>query len=491
MRERIRFEKEIEFLELPREYETLIAGKSERIDRLLGQKKNLPQWRILALLKCGAVELTRGGTKRILTNENDAVRKGDLIELKSPLPQQCEKAIANIPETDYRDYAFANPRPADEYEKWVVKYVQLRPQTKILSNSSVDSLASFIKELKNGQRLTHPIRHLIVASHASRTGRLALKLQTNSSLRVITYEDLETTLRSKMVDIDSKLLEPRPKNASGRIIAAQLHIKGCNIGNPIAMPFLELMKKALGSKVGLTAPKFFHSLKIVFEIKKGKKRIISRKPIEIWEFLSYEFVLYRLTKLIGKADAVGAFKASPSFERIDRSTVTQKDWERSIPSTLPGENKMAKVDVAITSTLSNKAHNVDAQFRYRKTFFLGREWHNIGLAKDPGTDTLRKEEIKRRLVSQDNRFQATHPYPFYARTGFKSIDDYFDSYSWKFKPFNTKRRQLSFSGVRHEYTVLAPIVDPKTGELFMNLFPISGSPTIRITESDSRFFTSV
>jgi len=371
----------------------------------------------------------------------------------------------------------------------------MHPQTILLSNTSVDSLTSFIRALKKDDRLTHPIRHLVIASHASRTGRLALHLTTGSPLKVITFEDLETAVTGKQLALDPQLLEPRPKDGSGQVIAAQLHIKGCNIGNPIAMPFLQLLKKALGGQVGITAPKFFHSIKTVDAIKKRGRTVISRKRVEIWEFFSYEFTLFRTSKLSSKTDAVAAFvaavKVDPSLKRIDGSAVPQTDWEKWIPRTLPGENRMALVDVAVTSTLSSKANSADAQFRYRKTFFRGKEWHKIPLASDPGTDAKRKEEIKKKLVSIDNRFSATHPYPMYTRTGFKSIDDYFDSYAWRFKPFDTRKNELSFSGTRHEYTVLAPIVDPNTNDLFMNLFPVSGSPTIQITESDAKFFTSL
>lgn len=491
MQERIRFEKEIEILNLPLEYETLIADRGERIDSFLRREKGFQQWRILALLKCGALELIRGGTKSALTKEDNRVKDGDQIEIQSPLSSQCTKSVENIPETDYRDYAFANPKPADDYEKFLIKYLELHPQIILLSNFSVDTLASFIRSLKKDDRLAHPIRHLIIASHASRTGRLALRLSTGSSLKEITFEDLESAVTTKVLEIDPQLLEPRPKNASSQVIAAQVHIKGCNIGNPIAMPFLQLLKKALGGKVGLTAPKFFHSLKTVNDVKRRGRTVISRKLVEIWEFFSYEFVLFRTSKLRNKTDAVAAFNTVPSLTRIDGSSVPQADWERWIPRTLPGENKMAKVDVPVISSLSNKSNSADAQFRYQKTFFLGEEWHKIPLASDPGTDVKRKEEIKNKLVSLDKRYSATHPFPMYARTGFKSIDDYFDSYDWKFKPFDTKKNELSFSGTRHEYTVLAPIVDPGTNGLFMNLFPVSGSPMIQLTEGDTRFFTSI
>jgi hypothetical protein len=144
-------------------------------------------------------------------------------------------------------------------------------------------------------------------------------LTTGSPLKEITFEDLESAVTTKVLEIDPQLLGPRPKNASGQVIAAQVHIKGCNIGNPITMPFLQLLKKALGGKVGLTAPKFFHSMKTVFEVKRRGTTVISRKLVEIWEFFSYEFVLFRTSKLSRKTDAVAAFMAVPDFKRIDGS----------------------------------------------------------------------------------------------------------------------------------------------------------------------------
>ena len=124
-------------------------------------------------------------------------------------------------------------------------------------------------------------------------------------------------------------------------------------------------------------------------------------------------------------------------------------------------------------------------------FFFGKEWQSISLTSDPGTDALRLDEIKKQLEANNDNFRTSHPFPIYARTGFKTIDDFLKSYSWKFKPFDKKKGTLAFSGTRHEYTVLAPIVDPKTNELFMNLYPVSGSPTINLLESDTRFFASV
>ena len=493
MRERICFEREIGRLGMFPEQEVLLADRAQQVDRLLRDEKGFPQWKILALLKCGAVQRIKDGALTPIAKETEKLKNGDQIDLQSPLNAQCQQSIDSIPEIEYRDYAFANPKPADDYEKFLLKYLGLRPQSTILSSTSVDSLSSFKRAIEKGVLITRPIRNLVIASHASRTGLLALPL-TPGAAKILTFEDLQSAVKSKILQIDPKLLDPRPKNASGTIIPAQVHIKGCNIGNKIAEPFLKELKAALGGNLQITAPKFFHSMKPVSLVTR-RGRSVSRELVEIWEFFSYEFVIFRKSALSNKADAVAAFQAAaktdPSIVLIDGTAVPQTDWEKWIPRTLPAANKIASVDVALTSSLSTKADSAASQFRYRKTFFLGKEWQNISMPSDPGTDALRKDEIKKQLVANNDKFQASHPYPIYARTGFKSVDDFFDSYDWRFKPFDKAKQTLTFSGTRHEYTVLAPIVDPKTNELFMNLFPASGTPTIRILESDARFFGSV
>ena len=494
MRERICFEREIGRLGMFPEQEVLLSDRAQQVDRLLRDEKGFPQWKILALLKCGAVQRIKDGAMTPIAKETEKLKNGEQIDLQSPLNAQCQRSIDAIPEPEYRDYAFANPNPADDYEKFLLTYLGLRPQSKILSSSSVDSLSSFKRAIEKGVLITHPIRHLVIASHASRIGLLALPL-TVGAAKILTFEDLQSAVKSKILEIDPKLLDPRPKDASGTIIPPRVHIKGCNIGNKIAEPFLKELKKALGGNIAVTAPKFFHSMKTVFDVKMRGRAVVSKKLVEIWEFFSYEFVIFRTSKLANKADAVAAFlaaaKVDPTIVLINGSTVPQTDWEKWIPAALPAENNVASGDVAVTSSLSTKANSAGTQFRYRKTFFLGKEWHQISLPSDPGTDALRKDEIKKQLVANDDKFRPSHAYPMYARTGFKSIDEYFDSFDWRFKPFDTKKQSLTFSGTRHEYTVLAPIVDPKTNELFMNLFPVSGAPTITLQESDTRFFGSV
>lgn len=492
MRERMCLELEVGRLGAMPELEVLTADRTVQVDRLLREEKGFQQWRILALLKCGAVQRINGTTLTPIAKETEKLKNGEQIDLQSPLNATCQKSIDSIPETDYRDYAFANPSPKDPYEKYLLTYLGLRPQAKILSGGLIDSLSSFKRAIEKGILITEPIRNLVIASHASRTGLLALPLTTTAP-KLVTFEDLESAVKLKLLEIDSKLLDPRPKDASGTIIPAQVHIKGCNIGNTIAQPFLKQLKTALGGGFTITAPKFFHSMKAVSSwVKRGSVK--TSKLVEIWEFFSYEFVLFQKAKLARKADVVSAYlnaaKTDPTLVKIDGSAVAQKEWESWIPS-VPAEGNNADGSVKVTSSLSSNADSAATQLRYRKTFFLSKASHEMFLPSDPGSDPARRDEVKNFLLKNHKLFDPSHPYPLWARTGFKSIDDYLDSFDWKFQPFDTKRKSITFTGTRHEYTILAPIVDPSTNELFMNLYPVSGTPTIKILESDTRFFGSV
>lgn len=490
--ERIRFELETGRLALFREQESLAVDRNVPLDRFLRKEKDYQQWRIIALLQCGALELTRGGTKVAIAKVTDKLKDGDTLELQSPLSAACQKALTKIPETQFKDYAFANPAPSDDYERGVIKYVGLRPQSQILSGPSVNTLVSFISALKTDERVTHPIRNLIIASHASSSGLLKLPLQVGSA-QVITFEDLQA-LSATALAISPTLMDPRPVDAKGNNIPPMLHIKGCNIGNDIARPLLLLLKKSLGNNIGVTAPKFFHSLKLVHERKIIRRKVV-RSLSEIWEFFSYEFFLISPTKITSKANLVAAllkaFNGPPAPGRIDGSIVPKSDWNRWIPATMPADGKTTSVDVAITTSLSTKSKTVSGQLRYFKRFFRTNEWHTLSLPADPGSDPDRKNEIKKALLAQDKRFDPSHPFPFFKRMGLSSIDEFIDRHDWRFKPFDKKKGVLTYSGTRHEYIVLGPVVDPSTNELFMNLFPVSGTPTIAITEDNPKFFGSV
>ena len=93
-----------------------------------------------------------------------------------------------------------------------------------------------------------------------------------------------------------------------------------------------------------------------------------------------------------------------------------------------------------------------------------------------------RRRLKRSLERSDRRFKSGHAYALRA--------DGLQRYRCVSRQLRMAVRiqGVYFSGTRHGYTVLAPIVDPANHTLFMNLFPIAGSPTIALVETDQRFF---
>src|SRR5687767_15917704 len=101
LNERIRFELETGRLGLFREQESLAVDRNIPLDRFLRKEKDFQQWRIIALLQCGALELIRGGAKVAIGKETDRLKDGDILELQSPMSAACQKALGTIPESRF------------------------------------------------------------------------------------------------------------------------------------------------------------------------------------------------------------------------------------------------------------------------------------------------------------------------------------------------------------------------------------------------------
>ena len=88
------------------------------------------------------------------------------------------------------------------------------------------------------------------------------------------------------------------------------------------------------------------------------------------------------------------------------------------------------------------------------------------------TDAQRLEVLKPLLATRDN-LKSTHPYPLYERLGYKSFDEFIKGWTWTFTPKNKAVDELKFNAVRHEYTVILPVTEIKSGDLILNFYPSS------------------
>jgi hypothetical protein len=74
-----------------------------------------------------------------------------------------------------------------------------------------------------------------------------------------------------------------------------------------------------------------------------------------------------------------------------------------------------------------------------------------------------------RLRPQRSRTPRRHR----VRLGYKSFDEFVKGWTWTFKPKNKAADEVKFNAVRHEYTVILPVTEIKSGDLILNFYPPS------------------
>ena len=446
------------------------------LGRFLLREVKLQQWRIPYLIQCKGVRVYRDRALVQIDGPDTRLKDGDYVQVDDPLTEACTKALAAIPAADYRDYAFVPGTTA--FDKQMAGLMDNRPQTIRISNPLIDSLAGFIRALGNDTAIDKPIRHLLVASHANPEGNLFIRLSILAAAS-ITYEDLEAAVKDKSLLIDSRLLEPRPKDDGGNPVAATFLIRGCRIG--IAEPYLKKLKEALGGALPVVAPKHFHDA------------AQNSKPTGYVEYMSYNFPIYRPKAFRNKDEAVKAF-TSAGFTRIDGQPVPLKLWPDWIPAKELNKQGNNSVPAAIVSPITNAKESIPGYFRYTFRQFLQQDG-SVNLPKDPGDEKGRKKAVRDDLVKNLTRYQDTHPFPEYVRYGYKTMDEFMDGWTWKFS-YDKSTKLLSYNAMRHEYIVIRPIVEPAKNTLILNFYPSGKAqkttkPIGMLDPADMRFFATV
>lgn len=447
-------------------------------------QRQLQPYKIPIWLKCGAIQVTRQNndpqhkqtSTTVVKDPNFMVGPRDWITLKAG--PACKVEFDNIPQSSYRDYAFAPV--GNTFEQIFHEGYQLRPQTTILP-PDIRSLSAFIRALTSVEKgplplITkahprNPIRNILLVSHAYVEGYIKIAMNDGEAPG-ITYEDLEKAKQKGTLLIPTDDLLPRPKDAAQNPLVEAFHIKGCRIG--LALPFLRLLKEALGGEVKVTAPKHYSAV--------GRHN----NPDGIMEYMVYGFRLKRAQPFKNQAEVIRGF-INEKFTRIDGSSVPDKMWQQWIPKKIDQDSNDKET---VISPVTNKPLTVERAYVYF-TDDLYDKRSFIDLNSDPGTYENRKQAVKTQL-SRLPIFSPSHPFPKYIRLGYKSMEEFMDGWTWNFT-WDASSKQLSFTATRYVYTVRVPITDPTTNRMLVNFFP-SGSKASFITqlnEDDTRLFATV
>jgi len=446
------------------------------LEEFLRKEVGIQNWRIVHLIKCKAIRVKRDGSSLPLKGPDTRLQDGDTVQVDDPLPADCTKALEAVPAAEYRDYALVPGKTS--FDKEMSGVMDNRPQTIRLQGVLVNSLADFIGALKDNTAVTNPIRHLVVASHANPEGYLFIQLAMMTA-GVITYEDLEAAVKDKGLLIDSRLLEPRPKDDSGTPVAAAFLFRGCRIGS--TLPYLKKLKEALGGTLTVIAPKHFHIAAHY------------AKPPAFVEYMRYNFPINRSKAFRNPGEAVKAFTAA-GFTLIDGQPVPEKRWPQWIPKKDFGKTGDKNVPAKILSPITKAKDWIPGMFRYRKRRLLASDG-SFALMKDPGTEAGRKKAVRDELVKNLARYQDTHPFPEYVRYGYKTMDEFMDGWTWTFK-YEVSNHTLFYNATRHEYVVSQPIVEPAKNTLILNYYPSGKAqkttkPLELLDSGDTRFFATV
>jgi hypothetical protein len=432
--------------------------------------QGVQQWRIPVLVTCGGVKVFRGNAELPLDQklEKTHIKQFDRVRLVEPTPRPCAAALQREINTASRDYAMVPG--TSPFDVAMGRLMQARPDTIRLMETD---LIAFLKSLGRSPAITHPIRSLIVASHASDEGNLIIKMGSISG-RSIEFEDLEDALKKGLLRVDVNLIAPRPVDKAGARIIARLLIRGCRIGKQ--PEFLLALRQAMGNLIPVAAPNHFHVATAI------------SKPPGFIEYMAYSFPVTSPTRLRDAAAVVAALQRT-DHKFIDKSLVPVEKWRAWVPSNpnKPGDQRLS---TTARTPVGGGTIALPRWFRHKERFLFKNE-NALQMPSQSTKPDDRKQAVRDELTKIDF-FKASSRLPVFKRYGYESVDEFMDGWTWVFKP-KGKAPEVRYNAVRYEYTVIQPVTEVKTGELILNFYPTTkkGSVVERLKITDDRMFTIV
>jgi hypothetical protein len=480
----------------------LVVKNDVRLDEFL-RSNGVQQWRVPVLAANGGVVVVRGkgGPRVQLTGAGTPLKARDVATLVSPLPTACVKALQQETDTNWRDYAIAPGGQA--YDKQIRKFLRVQTNTILIdtdANPSMGNLQGFLQGIATSELITHPVRDLIVAGHASGISgsfRVALK---PGAADVVNYEDLELAVAQKTLTANVPLMLPRP---AGSTKTPRMRLLGCTVGR--SAPYMKKLKEALGNQMLVTAPNNLvigadlspgelvymgYKLLVVLPAPPttaGKKRQVRTKKDLVAVFAAATKAEADRAKAKGMTPAQLRAGVPGRYMLQDGTWVTKTQWNAWIPNSpedsrwFPPANPRQAPPVPDPHEIRNLVdlpmakvrRNAPRQFHVHLARPFFGQPQVMALAKDPGTDLGRKNAVKADLQKSLIN-TAQHPFPQYVRFGYETIDEFMDGWNWQFA-YDAKAKTLTYNPIRDEYAVAQPITN-KLGVLMVNYYQKSPPP---------------
>ena len=373
------------------------------------------------------------------------------------------------------DFAIAPGLSA--YDRALRRLYTNRAGTTLVNTPGIDTFRSFIAYL-NRTAAAHPTQFILIGSHGD--DNAFMKIQFDGAAGANTrYEDLEAADAAHTCEPTNDVILPRPVDASNNPIPPFLLIKGCRIGQ--SQPFMTKMKDALNGAstdiISVGAPKFFHGMTPV--------------PKGVFEYYLYDFSVFSKTAIANKAALVAAAVAK-GYRDIHNNLITQAQYESWIPGNINrGSNAIQRtrlnpspVTGIATITTGRYRHQHVRIFPFNlnttSTPLPAAKADRIALVKtqaaalaaNPGTNALART------------LAATHPFPFFKRYLYNSLNDMIDDLDWT---FDVQNADLTIAtGKRHEYDINPPMMENGNNNLIFNYYADAGSGTTSVMNFDDR-----
>jgi hypothetical protein len=439
-------------------------------------------YRIPLLLSTGSIYVERGASGQVQRNGKSPVKPGDTVSRISP-STAYERAIGQVPATSFRDYVWvAMDDTAGLYVKQMIKLRAegTRPDV-IDAGAGIFDLETYFLRIKrprkNSPLVTHPIRDIVIYSHAWASGWLHIPTGPGQSKQV-DYEMLEAASRDatqkRYFDLSGDLFDPRPKNADGSPgRGPALHIRGCRLGK--ALPFLQLLKKLLGGTITITAPK--HWMRVA--------PITGRMP-GYYEHLAYSFNLLRAAKFRGPKDRELAAKeiaSRPDSVHIDGSRVRAAELLNFIPK---DPNQSRHFTAPFTMPFDSGTFAILVEYNHVEDY--GFEIKELQTTEDLSQKKDLPSILKKILPTAKPQYSTNHPFPQWARLGLGSLDELVNSFKWEAEKNGATWTVRAFT---NWYEVQIPV--SVANKLPGNFFPSgpTGSVLLGLDEFDAKFYAVV
>jgi len=481
------------------EYRQIYVGFGESLQDYL--VKRLQPWRWPIMLSTGAIRVEKGAKAVPHLTLEFKLRPGDVVVIDDAFGLTWS-ALMREARSNFRDYVFCPQRGRDTFLLDQVRALLMEKTAQDIplmrGKVPIKDLYALIANLI--PLADHPIRHLIIVTHATEEGELLIPMRPakkkqkstdpdDANAKYVTWESLQEAIglkdknplfihdHSHLVDKKQppgarpqgkpvKVLPPwnadgtrenrfpktlpRPERKDGKFVPFAIIVRGCSSG--VHTIFLNKIRDALGYMVDIVVmPKLFDAT--------------ARRGAEMVEYFQHDFEVTS-QKPMTRPEIIQAFQAG-KFRDWLGAPVPDSEWEQLVPKNV-GYLKSAPV-----KPMSVRVQGRDATMKQTNKPDAAsiRDFLIASLARTPVFDS------------------GVGDWPIWLRMGLKNRQEFIDYYRYEVDPWGRSfPGHWVVHGRREYYRIRTPVLEKNV--LVADYHPgrEGAEPTRLIDYNDVRIF---